>query len=159
MKVTIRPAEKRDIPDLVRLLLQICRIHHDGRPDIFKYPAAKYGEPELEAILADPSTPVFVACGADGAVAGYAFCAVKEKKDDRLFCDLKTLYIDDLCVDESLRGQGVGRALYDRCVSFARDAGCGSLTLNVWSCNPAAVRFYEKCGMVPQKIGMETLLN
>ena len=109
---TLRPAEKRDIPDLIRLLLQVCKVHHDGRPDIFRYPATKYGEEELSAILDDPHTPVFVSCDGDGCVLGYAFCVIKETKGDRLLCDRKTLYIDDLCVDEEARGRGIGRELY-----------------------------------------------
>ena len=155
---TVRPAEKRDIPDLIRLLLQVCKVHHDGRPDIFRYPATKYGEEELSAILDDPHTPVFVSCDGDGCVLGYAFCVIKETRGDRLLCDRKTLYIDDLCVDEAARGRGVGRELYEFCVNYARKIGCHDLTLNVWSCNPAALRFYEKMGLVPQKIGMEVIL-
>jgi hypothetical protein len=32
------------------------------------------------------------------------------------------------------------------------------VTLNVWSCNPAALRFYEARGLTPQKVGMEQVL-
>ncbi len=154
----IRPAEKRDIPDLMRLLTQVDMVHHNGRPDIFKGPTTKYDEKELEGILADPQTPVFVSCCEGDEVLGYAFCVIKETRGDRLLCDIKTLYIDDLCVDEAKRGRGVGRELYGYCVEFARSLGCRNLTLNVWSCNPSAIRFYEKCGLVPQKIGMEIIL-
>ena len=155
----IRRAEERDIPDLLRLLGQVDMVHHAGRPDIFRGPATKYGKDELRAILADDSTPVFVACSEDDAVLGYAFCVIKETKGDRLLCDRKTLYLDDLCVDESRRGRGVGRELYEYCLDFARAIGCHDLTLNVWSCNPAAIRFYEKLGMKPRKIGMETVIS
>ena len=155
----IRRAEERDIPDVLRLLVQVDMVHHNGRPDIFRGPATKYGDGELRAVFADQTTPVFVACDEKDALLGYAFCVIKETKGDRLLCDMKTLYIDDLCVDESRRGQGVGRELYEYCLDFARRIGCHNLTLNVWACNPSAVRFYEKLGMVPQKIGMEKLIS
>ena len=69
-----------------------------------------------------------------------------------------TLYIDDICVDENARGLGAGRALYERILDYAREKGCYNVTLNVWSCNPGAMAFYEKLGLVPYKIGMEQIL-
>ena len=89
---------------------------------------------------------------------GYCFCIYQQHVDHSVLTDVKTLYIDDLCVDEALRGKHVGKALYEAAVQLARDSGCYNLTLNVWSCNPSALRFYEACGMLPQKIYMEKIL-
>ena len=89
---------------------------------------------------------------------GYCFCIYQQHIGNSVMTDIKTLYIDDLCVDENLRGKHIGRELYDAAVRLARDTGCYNLTLNVWSCNTSALRFYEKCGLVPQKIGMEIIL-
>ena len=72
--------------------------------------------------------------------------------------DIRTLYIDDICVDETFRGSGAGRALYEAVLAYATDSGCYNITLNVWSCNPGAQRFYEAMGLKPQKICMETIL-
>ena len=154
----IRRAVEADMPGILRLLVQVDMVHHNGRPDLFKGPATKYTQEELRGILADEKTPVFACVDEDGALLGYAFCVIKQFENDNILTDIKTLYIDDLCVDERARGQGVGRALYEYVVDFARRAGCYNLTLNVWSCNPSALRFYEKCGLTPQKIGMETIL-
>ncbi len=154
----IRHAAERDIPDLVRLLEQVELIHHYGRPDLFKCGGRKYTDAQLLAILADPHTPILVACGEDDRVRGYAFCIFKQFVDDNILTDVKTLYIDDLCVDETCRGQHIGRTLYDAVLAFARENGCYNVTLNVWSCNESAMRFYEKCGLKPQKVGMEVIL-
>ncbi|MBQ8955001.1 MAG: GNAT family N-acetyltransferase [Clostridia bacterium] len=154
----IRRAKETDIPDILRLLVQVNMVHHNGRPDLFKGPATKYNENQLRGILADDRTPVFACVDEKDALLGYAFCIVKETSGDNILTDIKTLYIDDLCVDEAVRGRHVGRSLYDYAVDYARHIGCYNLTLNVWSCNPAAMRFYEKCGLVPQKIGMEKIL-
>ena len=155
---TIRRAVEADIPSILRLLVQVNMVHHNGRPDLFKGPATKYNEAQLRAILADDHTPVFACVDEQGALLGYAFCVVKQAVNDNILTDIKTLYIDDLCVDERARGQGVGRALYEHALDFARQAGCYNLTLNVWTCNPSAMRFYEKCGLTPQKVGMEKIL-
>ena len=158
MSIAIRPAAERDIPDLVRLLEQVELVHHHGRPDIFKCGGRKYTDDQLRAILADPHTPVLAAVDEQDRVKGYAFCIFKQFLNDNILTDIKTLYIDDLCVDETCRGQHIGRTLYDAVLAFARANGCYNVTLNVWSCNASAMRFYEKCGLKPQKGGMEVIL-
>ena len=153
----IRFADSRDIPGLIDLLQQVGEVHHRIRPDLFRSGAQKYDEAALQALLADPSRPILAAV-IDGKLAGYAFCILQETKNNPVLCDRKVLYIDDICVDEGKRGQGIATALYNRVVEFARELGCRSVTLNVWCGNDGAMKFYEKCGMKPQKIGMETIL-
>ena len=157
--MTIRRAESRDLPHLNRLLCQVLNVHNAGRPDIFRLGNKKYNDEELCAILACDTTPIFVAVDDEEKVLGYAFCIYEETKNNPSLMDRKTVYIDDLCVDESTRGTGVGRALYDFVLAFAKSEGCYNLTLNVWACNEGAIRFYEKLGLRPQKIGMETILD
>ncbi len=155
----IRRAVKADIPGLHRLLLQVAMVHHIGRPDLFKAGTRKYTDEELETILRDDSRPVFAAVDEKGEVLGYAFCVFQQHLGDNILTDIKTLYIDDLCVDENIRGQHIGSRLYEYVVDFARASGCYNVTLNVWACNESARRFYEKCGLKPQKYGMETILS
>ena len=73
--------------------------------------------------------------------------------------ELQMINIDDLCVDETLRGKHIGKELYELAVKLAKDTGCYNLTLNVWSCNQSALKFYESLGLLPQKIGMELILK
>ena len=153
----IRRARQEDIPGILDLLVQVDMVHHRGRPDLFKGPATKYGAEELSQILENDETPVFVYIS-DGKVAGHAFCVHEETAGNSVLRDVKTLYIDDICVDENARGQGVGRALYEAVLAYARGKGCYNVTLNVWSCNPGAMAFYEKLGLVPYKVGMEKIL-
>lgn len=155
MNINIRKAETRDIPRILELLSQVLEVHAKGRPDLFKSGTTKYGEAELAEIIADSERPIFVA--ENGVVQGYAFC-VFQRHEERNTPDFVTLYIDDLCVDESSRGLHVGSALYEHVLKFARESGCYNVTLNVWACNEAAMKFYEKCGLQVQKIGMEKIL-
>ena len=153
----IRMANEADIPRIGELLSQVCLVHHEGRPDIFKV-GRKYGEEELRALLQDATRPILVSTDEAGAVQGYCFCILQQYVGHGVMTDIRTLYIDDLCVDEALRGQHVGKSLYEAAVRLARDMDCYNLTLNVWSCNTSALRFYESMGLVPQKIGMELIL-
>ena len=154
----IERATKNDIAGVNHLLNQVLMVHHEGRPDIFKAHVKKYTDEELLVILADDTRPVFAAKDEAGNVLGYAFCVMQQHLNNNILTDIKTLYIDDLCVDETLRGQHIGRKLYDYVLAFAKEQGCYNVTLNVWACNEGAMKFYEKCGMRPQKIGMETIL-
>ena len=155
--MTIRRAVQNDIPALSELLRQVCNVHHQGRPDLFKPDGTKYTSEQLTELIADDSRPIFVAETEEG-VKGYAFCMFKQHMNDTCVTDIRTLYIDDLCVDEHCRGKHIGRQLYEYVLQFARESGCYNVTLNVWCCDPDAIQFYEKCGLVPQKIGMEKIL-
>ena len=154
----IRQAEKRDISRILELLVQVDMVHHRGRPDLFKGPATKYNAEQLESILEDGTKPVFVCEDENGLVTGHAFCMHRQNKGDNVLTDIKTLYIDDICVDEAVRGKGTGSALYRYVLEYARKQGYYNITLNVWSCNPEAIAFYESMGLKPQKIGMEMIL-
>ena len=156
--MNIRRATAKDIPRMGVLLEQVNMVHHLGRPDIFKV-GRKYNDAELLELLSDETRPILVAVDDSDVVLGYAFCILQQHVGSQLLTDVKTLYIDDLCVDENQRGKHVGTALYDAVVKMARDAGCYNLTLNVWSCNPSAMAFYQARGLVPQKIGMEMILE
>ena len=149
----IRKAEKRDIPSIIELLHQVNMVHHVLRPDLFKPYTTKYNEQELEALIGEDSKPIFVY--EDGKVLGHAFCMITEVKGDKLLEDIKTLYIDDICVDEKARGKHVGKALYEYVRDYAASIGCNNITLNVWEGNDAALNFYKNMGMKVQKTTME----
>ena len=152
----VRKACKDDIASIIRLLHQVNMVHHVIRPDLFKPHTTKYDEQELEALLDDATKPVFVYD--DGQVLGHAFCQLTEVSGHKLLCDVKTLYIDDICVDEAARGRHVGKALYEFVCDYARSIGCHNITLNVWEGNDAAFCFYKSMGMQVQKTGMEMIL-
>ena len=155
--ILIRPAVESDIPRLEELLYQVHGLHAEGRPDIFILGCKKYTAEQLRKILSDTeNTPVFAAIS-DGLLVGYCFC-VRQVQTAASMQKISTLYIDDLCVDAAMRGRGIGKVLYDYAVKYARENGYYNLTLNVWACNPSAMRFYEKCGLSVQKIGMELVL-
>ena len=151
-------AEERHIPGMICLLKQVGQVHHVGRPDIFRAGAQKYNEEDLKALLQDQSRPIFIA-EEDGAVLGYGFCILKQTKNDPVLRDSRSLYIDDLCVDENCRGKHVGSQIYAYIKDYARTIGCHTITLNVWAFNESALRFYEAMGMQMRNIHMEDKLE
>ena len=150
----IRFAKGQDVPGIIKLLQQVGRVHHEGRPDIFRVNAQKYGPSQVLDMLG--KMPIFVAVE-ENTVLGYGFCMFETFHDHSVMTDRTTLYIDDICVLEECRGKHIGTAIYNEIVRYAKYRGCYNVTLNVWCCNEGAMKFYESLGMKPQKVGMEAI--
>ena len=149
----IREARANDLEGINHLLYQVNNVHADGRPDLFQHGSKKYNDEELLKIINDSSRPIFVFEDDNHHILGYVFCIVQH-----LYENKKTLYIDDLCVDENCRGHHIGKQLYEYVIAYAKKHGFYHVTLNVWCLNESAMKFYESCGMTPLKIMMEQKL-
>lgn len=145
--MNIRRAEKKDIPQIIELLGQVLQIHADIRPDIFIPGTTKYTNDELEQMIKDEMKPIYVAVNENDMCVGYAFCQLKEQPFSNNMVQFKSLFIDDLCVDKSTRGQHIGEQLFEYVKSEAKRMGCYEVTLNVWAGNTSAEKFYEKMGL------------
>ena len=144
----IRKAEEKDI-----------LIHADIRPDVFIPGTTKYSEEELKAILKDEEKPIYVAVNEEDVCIGYAFCQIQEQPFSNNMVPFKSLFIDDLCVDQQIRGQHIGENLFEYVKSEARKLNCYEVTLNVWTGNTSAEKFYEKMGMRTKERQMEYILK
>lgn len=131
--MSIRLAQPNDIPALLCLLEQILSVHHQVRPDIFKGSGGKYSKEELKQLMAQKQTPIFVYENEDGQVLGHLFVTIKEVSDNPVLHPIKTLFIEDLCVDQAARGQKIGDQLYQFAVSYAKKIGCYNLILHFWN--------------------------
>lgn len=155
MEISVRRAEEKDIDRIVALLKVIANEHHKGRPDLFREGRKKYSAHEVRDILYEEDRAVFVAVDENDYVLGYLFSYIIDQRTASLFRNYKTLYIDDLCIDENFRNTGIGNKLFAHSVEFARECGCYNIELNVWSFNDRAIEFYKKQGMEIQCYKME----
>lgn len=158
MAVKVRKAQLKDVQKIAEMLRSIGELHHLGRPDIYKDNLQKYNEQEIEEILKDENSPIFVAADENDDVAGYAFCIIKEVADTKALVGRRFMYIDDFCVDEKHRKQNIGKQLMQQVIEEGRKMNISSIELNVWEFNGNAVKFYEKCGFTTQKREMEIIL-
>lgn len=152
----IRKAQPKDLQAVNSLLEQVLAVHHKGRPDLFRAEGKKYSDRQILEIFRNPMTPVFV-YEENNQVLGYAFCAI-QVQDSGSLMPVRTLYIDDICVDEKARGKHVGTALFRYVKEYAKETGCHNITLHVWECNSDAMAFYKAMGMDVQYTCMETVL-
>lgn len=156
---TIRRATPADIPGINALLGQVLLVHHEGRPDIFKEIGQKYTDAELIELINKTVDPIFVCEDEEGRIIGHCFCQTIDRPERPSTYAYKTLYIDDLCVDENARGRHVGKELYEYTKNFAKENGYYNITLHAWECNPKAVGFYRHLGMQTQQYTMEEVLQ
>lgn len=157
-KIMIRKAEERDIPRIIELLGQVLQIHADIRPDIFIPGTTKYTADELKELLKNKENPIYVAVNKADVCVGYAFCQLREQPFSNNMVPFKSLFIDDLCVDQQERGQHIGESLFNYVKNEAKRLGCYEVTLNVWTGNTSAEKFYEKMGMKTKERQMEYIL-
>ena len=146
-QIEIRRAEEKDIKKVMDLLSQVLEIHAKIRPDVFVSGTTKYTDAELLQMFEDDQNPVYVAVDEKDQVVGYAFCK------------FTSLFIDDLCVDTTIRGKHIGQKLFEHVKKEAVRLGCYEVTLNVWEGNDSAKAFYEKMGLKPKETQMEYIIK
>ncbi len=154
----IRRAKEKDINKILDLLSQVLELHASIRPDVFVPGTTKYTVDELKGMIADDLNPIYVSTDNNDDVTGYVFCKIQEQLFSNNMVPFKSMFIDDLCVDETCRGQHTGEKLFNHVKEEAKKLGCYEVTLNVWTGNASAERFYEKMGMKTKERMMEYIL-
>lgn len=155
MNIKIRTAGPEDCCRIRPLQDEIARLHWRARPGLFKNTPRYFTAESLSERLGDPKHAVYIAETDDGQVVGYVFAWVIPYKDHPVYRDHDCFYIDDICTLSSHRRRGIGRMLFDRCLTRARELGCTRLELGVWAFNKDAIAFYKSCGMSEKTIRME----
>lgn len=132
----IRPATPDDAPLLLRLVRALAeyeKLLHEvvATEDDFRRGCAG-DRPGFEAAIAEW----------DGEPAGFALWFYNYST----FLGRPGLYLEDLFVQPSHRGRGIGKALLVHCARVARDRGCGRYQWQVLDWNTPSIRFYEALG-------------
>lgn len=153
----IRKANIKDAESIGRILCQVNNVHAKVRPDIFIEGKKKFSDEELKEILKN-SEPEFYVYEINNEVCAYVCVEIHEYEECEFRHKRKELYVEDLCVDENYRRQGIASKLLDYVVELGRNKACDYLTLHVWELNEGARVFYEKEGFSPLKTLMEKKL-
>lgn len=152
-----RLAVSSDAPAIASALRNMLEIHHNGRPDLFREGAKKYDEKAVADMIAEGKDVIYVAaCGL--TVCAYAICRIEYISGHPIRRDMKTMYLDDLCVMPEYRDRGIGHRFMNMLFDEAKKRGCDNFELNVWEFNSRAVSFYESCGLTVQRRRMEKRL-
>lgn len=137
-----------------RLACQVHAMHVGWLPETYEMPPEMYPKERFQKAIAERS--LYVA-RLHGAVVGYMNLMIRNF-DGLGLKKRKVLRIDEIAVEESLRGQGVGTKMMEDVRALAKILGCTSLQLGVYPQNDAAVAFYQKCGFTVRSLEMQRKL-
>ena len=144
-------ARETDFEAIRRLSVQIHDLHAGWRPDLYYHSEEPYSK---EYILEDVQNRLVYTAKLAGVVVGYVVLSVIEKGGPGTV-EYKAMKLDSICVDESARGQGIGKAIIADVRALARAFGCREMILGVHPENDDAVVVYQKCGFTIRTINME----
>ena len=143
-------AQPKDREAVDALARQVHSLHMAWRPDVFAQTDCLYPEDRfLEAIR---NRSLYVA-KLGGEVAGYALLPIVEI-DVPAMTRRRIMKVEELCVEESCRGQGIGRAMMEDILALAKAFRCRDLELQVYPQNQQALAFYQACGFQIRNVSM-----
>jgi ribosomal protein S18 acetylase RimI-like enzyme len=152
----IRTASAADAPVIASLGAETFTVSFGAQntpENIAAHLAMSYGVDVQRRELANPAITYFIA-EMNGRTAGYAM--VMEGEAPASVTGPQPVEVRRFYVVNEFHGSGVAQSLMDACANEARRRGRRTLWLGVWSLNPRAIRFYEKCGF--GKVGTQTFL-
>ena len=158
MNLIIRKAIVSDWEFVKELLLDICFVHKNFRPDLFKAGGLKFSKFQFEEMLNADDRFVHICETEDGNQLAYLFSKINIIENSDMRMDRRILYLDDLCVKSSVRGQGIGKTMKEFSKKFALENRCDSIELNAWAQNIEAIRLYEKFGFKVQRSIYECII-
>lgn len=152
--VDIRVAKMKDYKSLCNISKELHLYHVKNRPDIYKEERKPICKSYFNEILKDNEIEVIVIT-IDEKVVGYTIIRYVILKNIDLLKDRYYAYIDEICIKETFRRQGLGKILFEYIYNLVKNKGADSLELGVWSFNKVALEFYKAMGMVEKNIRME----
>lgn len=144
-------AQKADFEAVNAMALQVHAMHVEWRPDIYEMVEQLYSEERFENAVKERQ--LYVA-KIDGITLGYVLVKIRNY-DWPGVVKRRVMLVDEICVHESCRGQGIGKVMMAEIRALARAFGCTDLQLGVYPQNDDAVGFYQKCGFTIRSIDMQ----
>jgi aminoglycoside 6'-N-acetyltransferase I len=133
LDIQIRRMERTDWDEWLRMRLALW-------PDA----TAREHAQEMESILADADSPVFIALRADGRPGGFLEGGLRKYADG---CESGPVgYIEGWYVAEDLRRQGVGGALVHALEAWARERGLTEMASDTWIDNETSISAHKRLG-------------
>lgn len=143
-----------DYKEVDRLMAQVHKLHVNGRPDLYIDVEHIYSFNQYKQMVENEDM-ITILAETEEKVVGICMVSMRARTG---MVNRRTAYMDDLCVDETCRGKGIGKALFLYAKEQSMKMGAERLDLMVWNFNDDARHFYEKMGMTPQRYIYETKL-
>ena len=133
--------------NLLNLYIEGFKTHYENRKDIFTAKTDEELKNDLINVLRNPEKIVLV-IEVENAIIGYVEFKYSTKAT-------KSIWIDEIFVDNDYKRKGYGRMLIEEVSKFAKKNNCKRIELNCWSFNENALKFYKNIGFIQQRIVFE----
>lgn len=152
--MSVRLAKENELERINELRRQVNQLHVKGRPETFKpgFPAEL--REYIRAVWNDPEQDIAVA-EREGVICGFAVLHHINRPQTPYMFERDYLDIDEFCVDERFRRQGVASEMIEFIKGFAKGKGYNRIELNMWEFNKDALAFYEAAGFETYRRYME----
>lgn len=155
--MVIRFAKEDELERINVLRKQVNDLHVEGKPDVFKPGFNEELQNYVYYIFKDPEQKIVVA-DKDGEICGFAILHHIYKPENPFMKVRDFLDIDEFCVDENHRREGIATAMVEFIKNFAKEQGYHRLELNMWEFNQDALAFYEVAGFETFRRYMEMFI-
>ena len=153
----IRFAREDELEKINELRRQVNEVHVQGKPEVFKPGFSEELQNYIYSIWEDPEQEIVVA-DKDGELCGFAILHHIYKPENPFMYVRDFLDIDEFCVDEHHRREGIAMALIDFIKKYAKEKGYTRIELNMWEFNRDALAFYEAAGFETFRRYMEMFI-
>ena len=141
----VRRARENELERVNELRMQVNALHVAGKPEVFKPGFPEELRNYIYAIHKDPEQFITVAVK-DGTICGFAVLHHINRPENPFMKERDFLDIDEFCVDEAFRRQGIASEMIAFIREFAKEKGFHRIELNMWEFNQDALAFYEAAG-------------
>lgn len=153
----VRLARENELERVNELRMQVNALHVAGKPEVFKPGFPEKLRNYIYAIHKDPEQFITVAVK-DGTICGFAVLHHINRPENPFMKERDFLDIDEFCVDEAFRRQGIASEMIDFIREFAKEKGFHRIELNMWEFNQDALAFYEAAGFQTFRRYMEMFI-
>lgn len=140
----IRQALPSDYSDIESLWIELNMHHVKLEPELIKEVKTYLPRAEYLKILEDPKQDLLIV-EEDGLILGAAWLAERIHEGGQAIL-MPVAFVQEICVTENSRGQGLGRKLMTNIEDWASKRGLKQVEFNIWSQNQSALAFYEELG-------------
>ena len=153
----VRRARENELERVNELRMQVNALHVAGKPEVFKPGFPEELRNYIYAIHKDPEQFITVAVK-DGTICGFAVLHHINRPENPFMKERDFLDIDEFCVDEAFRRQGIASEMIAFIREFAKGKGFHRIELNMWEFNQDALAFYEAAGFQTFRRYMEMFI-
>ena len=153
----VRLANENELVRVNELRRQLYDFHASVKPEVFKPGSSKELQDSIYAAWNDPEQEIAIA-EQNGEICGYAVLHHINRPEHPVMLEQDFLNVDEICVDEAFRGQGVASAMINFIRDFAVKKGFHRIELFVWEFNQKAIGLYENAGFSTFRYNMEMII-